>query len=130
MPKGIPKDGRKPGNPNIDEINKKTRFKKKSEEAVENGKKGVSTKKVIKSFAEEFETLLGETNAKGETYKRGIVKAAINRALSGERDMIELCMKMVHELPNDKVDISVSCINTDALEKLEGVVLNDQRPGD
>lgn len=130
MPKGIPKNGRKPGNPNIAEIGKKTRFQKESKLAAENGKKSVSVKKEIRSFAEEFETLLGETNAKGETYKTGIVKAAINRALAGERDMIELCMKMVHELPNDKVDISVSGVNTDALEKLEGVVLNDQRTGD
>lgn len=130
MPKGIPKSGRKPGNPNIAEIGKKTRFQKESKLAAENGKKSVSVKKEIRSFAEEFERLLGETNAKGETYKTGIVKAAINRALAGERDMIDLCMKMVDEAPKNKVDISVSGVNTDALEKLEGVVLNDTRTGD
>lgn len=63
MPKGIPKDGRKPWNPNIAEIGKRTRFQKESKLAAENGKKAFPSKKEIRSFAEEidrWEKLTGE----------------------------------------------------------------------
>ena len=129
MPKGIPKNGRKPGNPNIKELGKATRFTK--ENAVENGKKGTSSATALKkTFSDYFEDVLSRKNSKGATYKEGIAMAITNRALNGDAQAAQLCMRMVHEFPNEKVNLSVEKLDADALEKLEGVVLNDTRTGD
>lgn len=129
MPKGIPKSGRKPGNPNIKELGKATRFTK--ENAVENGKKGTSSATALKkTFSDYFEDVLSRKNSKGVTYKEGIAMAITNRALNGDAQAAQLCMRMAHELPNEKVNLSVEKLDADALEKLEGVVLNDTRTGD
>ncbi len=129
MPKGIPKNGRKPGNPNIRNIGKETRFTK--ENAAENGKKGTSSATALKkTFSDYFEDVLSRKNSKGATYKEGIAMAITNRALNGDAQAAQLCMRMVHELPNEKVNLSVEKLDTAALDELEGVVLNDQRTGD
>ena len=129
MPKGIPKNGRKPGNPNIKELGKATRFTK--ENAVENGKKGTSSATALKkTFSDHFEDILSRKNSKGATYAEGIAMAIVNQALNGNVQAAMLCMRMKHELPNEKVDLSVEKTDAAALEKLEGVVLNDQRTGD
>lgn len=129
MPKGIPKDGRKPGNPNIKEIGKATRFTK--ENAVENGKKGTSSATALKkTFSDYFEDVLSRKNSKGVTYKEGIAMAITNRALNGDAQAAQLCMRMVHELPNEKVNLSVEKLDTSSLDKLEELVLDDKRTGD
>ena len=128
MPKGIPKNGRKPGNPNIRNIGKETRFTK--ENAAENGKKGTSSATALKkTFSDYFEDVLSRKNSKGATYKEGIAMAITNRALNGDAQAAQLCMRMVHELPNEKVNLSVEKLDTAALDELEELVLDDKRTG-
>jgi len=128
LPKGIPKDGRKPGNPKITEISKNTRMTR--EQAIENGRKGKSAQTIIKSFREYFEDNLANTNSNGDTVKDGITRAIIKKALNGDAQAAQLVMRMVGELPSDKVNVSVSKIDTAELDALESVVLNDTRTSD
>lgn len=120
--------GRKGGNPDIVEVGKNTRFTK--ETAAINGKKGQTALQMVKSFREYFEDNLAKTNNQGDTIKDGITRAIIKKALNGDAQAAQLVLRMVGELPSDKVAVSVSKIDTAELDALESVVLNDTRSGD